>query len=99
LDESSLRERSKPSADVRMSASSLLPFAIQRIRAITEELERSYSDSSGLIDAIVREEIEENKQWLQKAVAMKCVWDQCQDPEDCARRGQCRNASTNSVSI
>jgi hypothetical protein len=52
-----------------MSAKSLLPFAIERIRQMTEELEISHTDPvSGEIEpAAVGREVQENKRWLKQA--------------------------------
>lgn len=49
----------------------LLPFAIQRIRQMTEELEISHTDpvSKQIEPSEVRIEVEENRRWLKEAAA------------------------------
>lgn len=49
----------------------LLPFAMQRIRVMTEELERSHMDpvTKQIEPAEVRLEVEENRRWLKQAAA------------------------------
>lgn len=49
----------------------LLPFAMQRIRVMTEELERSHMDpiSNRIEPAEIRIEVEENRRWLKQAAA------------------------------
>lgn len=50
----------------------LLPFAIQRIRVCTEELELSHMNpvSKQIEPSEVRLEVEENKRWLKAATAL-----------------------------
>lgn len=52
-----------------MTASDLLPFAIERIEQMTEELERSHMDpiSKRIEPAEVCAEVEENRRWLKAA--------------------------------
>jgi hypothetical protein len=53
------------------AARRLLPFAIQRIRVMTEELEISHTNpvSKQIEPADVRIEVEENRRWLKQAAA------------------------------
>jgi hypothetical protein len=52
-----------------MNAASLLPFAIQRIREMTEELEISHTNpiTKQIEPSEVRIEVEENRRWLKQA--------------------------------
>lgn len=55
-----------------MTASDLLPFAIERIEQMTEELEASHMDpvSKQIEPSEVRIEVEENRRWLKAAEAV-----------------------------
>lgn len=52
-----------------MTASDLLPFAIERIEQMTEELAISYTNpaSKEIEPTEVRIEVEENRRWLKAA--------------------------------
>jgi hypothetical protein len=52
-----------------VSAAKLLPFAIQRIEQMTEELVLSHTDpvSKQIEPSEVRLEVEENRRWLKRA--------------------------------
>lgn len=52
-----------------MTAADLLPFAIERIEQMTEELELSHMDpvSNQIEPSEIRVEVEENRRWLKAA--------------------------------
>lgn len=65
------RLRRHPRIAVSNSCRRLLPFAIQRIRVITEELALSHTNpvSKEIEPSEVRLEVAENRRWLKQAEA------------------------------